>query len=97
MSPPLTGSDAVPIIIEMIGLVVFLGNPGDRYAGTRHNAGWMLLQALPGAESLIWREKFHGRSADYGAGREKVRFLLPQSFMNLSGKSVFRGDEILSN
>ena len=69
-------------------LVVFLGNPGDQYARTRHNAARMLLEYIPGVNTLNWKDKFHGRIAEYGLGTSRTRFLIPETFMNISGKSV---------
>ncbi len=73
---------------ENVELAIFLGNPGKQYALTRHNAAQMLLKALPGATGLVWREKFHGKVAEYTAGENRCRFLIPETFMNKSGKSV---------
>ncbi|MCD6342871.1 MAG: aminoacyl-tRNA hydrolase [Spirochaetaceae bacterium] len=73
---------------ENIKLAIFLGNPGKQYARTRHNAAQMLLNALPEAAGLIWREKFHGKVAEYTRGENRCRFLIPETFMNNSGKSV---------
>ncbi len=73
---------------ENFELVIFLGNPGKQYTGTRHNAAQMLVNVLPGAAELIWREKFHGKVADYTQGKNRCRFLIPETFMNNSGKSV---------
>jgi PTH1 family peptidyl-tRNA hydrolase len=42
----------------MLHLVVFLGNPGAEYAHNRHNAGWMLAEALPFFSVLDWKRKF---------------------------------------
>ncbi|GAB6390986.1 MAG: aminoacyl-tRNA hydrolase [Treponematales bacterium] len=81
----------------MIELVVFLGNPGAQYAGNRHNAGWLLARRLPFFDSLRWRQKFRGLYADMsrgalapggGAGGGKVHFLMPETFINLSGEAA---------
>ncbi|MDD7362793.1 MAG: aminoacyl-tRNA hydrolase [Peptoniphilus sp.] len=70
-------------------LIVGLGNPGDRYKNTRHNVGFMALDAV--AEHLsvpVQTNKFKGL---YGEGRilgEKVRLLKPMTYMNESGQSV---------
>lgn len=72
----------------MINLVAFLGNPGKEYALTRHNYARMLLEVIPGYQSIAWRDKFHGRTGDWGEGPGKCRFLVPETFMNVSGKSV---------
>jgi PTH1 family peptidyl-tRNA hydrolase len=68
----------------MIKLAVFLGNPGLEYARNRHNAGRMLAQALPFYTSLSWQKKYNGLYASY----EGSHFLMPETYMNLSGVSV---------
>ncbi|MDR1787911.1 MAG: aminoacyl-tRNA hydrolase, partial [Treponema sp.] len=72
----------------MIELVVFLGNPGARYAGNRHNAGRMLAARLPFFETLKWGKKFKGLYAEYPGDGRPFRFLMPETFMNLSGESA---------
>ena len=70
-------------------LVVGLGNPGPRYASTRHNFGFMAVDAL--AERLgilIWREKFSGLMSSGRSDVQPITLLKPQTFMNLSGESV---------
>ncbi|MDR2729789.1 MAG: aminoacyl-tRNA hydrolase [Treponema sp.] len=69
----------------MIQLIAFLGNPGLEYARNRHNAAWLLAQALPFYDSLSWRKKFKGLYVLY----QEIHFLKPETFMNLSGESVF--------
>jgi len=71
-------------------LVVGLGNPGDRYAGTRHNVGFMALEALAQREGSGFRTmpKLHGQLAEVGFGAERLRLLMPQTFMNESGRSI---------
>ena len=59
-----------------------------QYSRTRHNAAWMLLESLQFSRDLIWREKFHGKVADYSTGQGLCRILLPETFMNKSGVSV---------
>lgn len=67
-------------------LIVGLGNPGPEYALTRHNIGFMAVDALAGAERFT--SKFHGETASLSIDGEKVILLKPMTFMNLSGKSV---------
>lgn len=67
-------------------LLVGLGNPGPEYALTRHNIGFMAIDALEAAGSFT--SKFHGLSASSSIDGQKVVLLKPQTFMNLSGKSV---------
>jgi PTH1 family peptidyl-tRNA hydrolase len=61
-----------------------LGNPGPEYARNRHNAAWLLAERLPFYGSLNWQKKYKGRYAL----RDGVHFLMPQTFMNLSGESA---------
>lgn len=70
----------------MIELVVGLGNPGKQYRDTRHNVGFMALEHLP--YSLNWQSKFKGEYSSAQIGDRKIYFLMPQTFMNLSGESV---------
>ncbi len=73
-------------------LLVGLGNPGPRYAKTRHNVGFMVVEAwlsrhpTPGASE--WRDKFHARCATASGPGGRCVVLQPQTFMNRSGKSV---------
>lgn len=70
-------------------LIVGLGNPGVRYAGTRHNAGFMVMDRLAEmAGEEIRKEKFEGRYAKLKIKGEDVIFLKPETFMNNSGFSV---------
>lgn len=66
-----------------------LGNPGGKYAGTRHNIGWMAVDAIAETHGFQpWRGKFQGQCAEGRLGTEKVLLLKPETFMNLSGQSV---------
>lgn len=70
-------------------LIAGLGNPGKQYEGTRHNAGFMALEAL--AEELqvkVDRVKFKSFCGEAVIGGKKVLLLMPQTFMNLSGEAV---------
>ena len=71
-------------------LVVGLGNPGKKYAGTRHNIGFMVLERLAEARGLGFKQqsKLHGLAADFGVGDQRLRLLMPQTFMNDSGRSI---------
>ncbi len=73
-----------------IRLVVALGNPGVKYARTRHNIAWQLVEILSFYDELDWKEKFKGVYADYRVpgAYDKVFFLEPWTFMNLSGQSL---------
>lgn len=71
-------------------LLVGLGNPTAAYAETRHNVGFMAVQAILHRHFalLTWQSKFKGLYAAGTLGGEKIHLLLPQTFMNLSGESV---------
>jgi peptidyl-tRNA hydrolase, PTH1 family len=70
-------------------LVVGLGNHGSKYEGTRHNAGYAVVDRL--AEMLgpvQFRRQFAGRIASAKQGDQKVLLLKPETYMNQSGQSV---------
>lgn len=70
-------------------LLVGLGNPGDRYAGNRHNIGFMAIDAIHRRHELpAWRDRFSGTFAEGRIGGAKARLLKPQTFMNESGNAV---------
>lgn len=70
-------------------LVVFLGNPGPKYAGTRHNAGFLTADAAEKRYGVsINRSRFKALTASCELGDEKVLFMKPQTYMNLSGDAV---------
>lgn len=71
-------------------LVVGLGNPGPRYLDTRHNVGFMVLERLARAEGVTFRQqaRLHGLLAELGVGPTRLRLLMPQTFMNESGRSI---------
>ena len=66
-----------------------LGNPGAKYAGNRHNIGFMALDRIAADHGFgPWQAKFKGLVAEGRLGSEKVLLLKPQTFMNLSGESL---------
>ena len=71
-------------------LVVGLGNPGEKYASTRHNVGFMALEQLASREGGRFKVmgKLQGELADVGTGDARLRLLMPQTFMNESGRSI---------
>jgi len=70
-------------------LVVGLGNPGARYARTRHNAGFDVVERLASRAGVSVERKLYGALVGEGAvGGQKVMFALPQQFMNVSGQPV---------
>jgi PTH1 family peptidyl-tRNA hydrolase len=73
----------------VVKLVVGLGNPGTKYAKTRHNAGFFVADELHRAFSFPeWKEKFSGVFAKGTIAGEDVVLLKPLTYMNESGKSV---------
>ena len=69
-------------------LVVGLGNPGKRYAGTRHNIGLRVVEEVGARLGGSWRGRWHGRVCETRDGDERVALLAPETFMNESGRSV---------
>ena len=70
-------------------LLVGLGNPGDKYAGNRHNVGFMAVERIAEAHRFgPWKKKYQGLACDGEIGAEKVMLLKPQTYMNESGRSV---------
>lgn len=70
-------------------LVVGLGNPGPKYAGTRHNIGFDVLDYLAAAPGVgRWRSRFEGLVTEAVEGTEQVLLMKPETFMNLSGRAV---------
>ena len=74
----------------MIRLLVGLGNPGPEYEGSRHNAGFLWVQAAARAlgVSFAYERAYHGLLARANRPAGPVWLLQPQTFMNLSGKAV---------
>lgn len=69
-------------------LIVGLGNPGAEYAGTRHNTGFMVLDALASSCGGTFADKRYGYVAETSIKGRKVFLLKPTTFMNLSGNAV---------
>ena len=70
-------------------IVVFLGNPGARYAGTRHNIGFMTADALSKRLGIkIDRVKYKALTCRCELGGESVFLMKPQTYMNLSGDAA---------
>ena len=71
-------------------LVVGLGNPGEKYASTRHNVGFMALELLTTREGGRFKSmsRLQGDLADVGSGSARLRLLMPQTYMNESGRSI---------
>lgn len=75
---------------DRIELIVGLGNPGARYARTRHNAGAELVEQLAAHQhtSLQPEKRYHGLYGKTLIDGQPVHLLIPTTFMNLSGQSV---------
>ena len=70
-------------------LVVGLGNPGSKYEGTRHNIGFEVIDRLAeGGSGARFSRKFEGLVAETEIDFRRVLLLKPDTFMNLSGRSV---------
>ncbi len=70
-------------------LIVGLGNPGEGYAGNRHNIGFMALDRLAAKHRASpWRKQHKGLACEYTQGGRTVTLLKPMTYMNLSGDSV---------
>ncbi len=70
-------------------LLVGLGNPGERYAGNRHNIGFMVLQAIAKRHGIgPWRRRFQGLACEGPIGGVRSLLLRPTTYMNESGRAV---------
>ncbi len=71
-------------------LIVGLGNPGPEYAQTRHNLGWLVVEALAKRGNASFREErsMHCLLADIRVEHEQVLLALPTTYMNESGRAV---------
>ena len=74
-----------------VTLIAGLGNPGREYAGTRHNLGFTVVEALAAAEALKWKteSRFESATARWDVRPGVTRLLVkPQTFMNDSGRAL---------
>ena len=70
-------------------IIAGLGNPGNQYAGNRHNIGFMAVDALQRLPSFTpWSRKFKAEISEGEIAGEKILLMKPLTFMNLSGESV---------
>ena len=71
-------------------MIAGLGNPGARYAGTRHNAGFMVLEAMACRFQAGFRNqtKLKAHLAEVGRGEQRLRLLMPRTYMNACGVSI---------
>ena len=68
--------------------IIGIGNPGKDYLGTRHNVGFEVLDLLAESRGLRWKSGFSGLLCDISISGKKVFLLKPQTYVNLSGRSV---------
>jgi len=71
----------------MAYILAGLGNPGDEYENTRHNTGRIILKML-NDEDFSFDKKINAQVSEIKVGKEKVKLVAPDTFMNNSGKSV---------
>ena len=70
-------------------LIAGLGNPGARHARNRHNLGFMAVEAIAAAHRIgPFRQRFQGLIGEGSIEGERLALLMPQTFMNESGRSV---------
>ena len=69
-------------------LIAGLGNIGDEYARTRHNIGFMILDALAKASNIVFDDKRYGFVATMPLRGNRLTLLKPSTYMNLSGNAV---------
>jgi peptidyl-tRNA hydrolase, PTH1 family len=69
-------------------LVAGLGNPGREYERTRHNVGWTVVDELARRRDGSFRSKFAGQLAEVRDGDLRLALLKPETYMNVSGRSV---------
>ena len=69
-------------------LIVGLGNPGSEYELTRHNTGFMVLDAFAKASNIVFEDRRYGYVAETSLKGRKVFLLKPTTYMNLSGNAV---------
>ena len=69
-------------------LIVGLGNPGAEYEMTRHNTGFMVLDAFAKASNIVFEDRRYGFVAETSLKGRKVFLLKPTTYMNLSGNAV---------
>lgn len=76
--------------MTQLKLIVGLGNPGQQYANTRHNAGFWFVEQIAQAFNIPLNpeKKFHGLTGRGQVHGHDIRLLLPETFMNKSGQAV---------
>ena len=70
-------------------LIAGLGNPGEKYAGHRHNVGFLAVEAIAAKHRFAsWRQRFHGYISEGTLSGRKTLLLKPMTYMNESGRAV---------
>ena len=70
-------------------IIVGIGNPGAKYANTRHNVGFMVIDALAERHGVSrWRRRFHALAAECVINGVRVLLLKPETYVNESGRAV---------
>ncbi|MDD6890604.1 MAG: aminoacyl-tRNA hydrolase [Bacteroidales bacterium] len=69
-------------------LIVGLGNIGDEYRNTRHNIGFMVLDALAKASNIVFKDGRYGATTTLSVKGRQLLLLKPSTYMNLSGNAV---------
>lgn len=69
-------------------LIVGLGNPGEEYSETRHNTGFMVLDAFAKASNILFEDRRYGFVGETSVKGRKLILLKPTTYMNLSGNAV---------
>jgi PTH1 family peptidyl-tRNA hydrolase len=72
----------------MEAVVVGLGNPGRRYARTRHNVGYMVVEHLRATLGGSWRHAYKGRFCSVRIAERELGLLAPETYVNLAGQAV---------
>jgi peptidyl-tRNA hydrolase len=75
-------------ILSMAYLIAGLGNIGAEYANTRHNIGFIVLDAFARASNIVFESRRYGSVAEYRYKGKDFVFLKPSTYMNLSGRAV---------
>ena len=74
---------------QQIKLIVGLGNPGARYANSRHNIGFLIADRFARAHEIDFaRKRFNAQIAEGSVGGQRILLAKPQTFMNSSGEAV---------
>lgn len=71
-----------------IKIIIGLGNPGKQYEHTRHNIGFLILDALAQKHNASWQKKTDREIADIEINGERISLIKPETFMNNSGKII---------